>query len=334
VHGDDYVTVGKRSDVEWFKGELEHKFEIKTSIAGRDKDLEDEVRVLNRIIRRTRSGWELEGDQRHGEIVVRDTGMRSAKGVSTPWAEIKEESDEKVPEEEVKWYRGLAARCNYMTNDRPDMCYASKEMSRKMSSPGIVDVAKLRRVGKYLKSAPRVVQLFAWQNSGAELRVYTDSDWAGCKATRKSTSGGAVVSGRHCLKFWSKTQQSITLSSAEAELVAMVKGSCEAIGVGRLMTDLGGGKEQVIGVYTDASAAIGIAQRQGVGRTRHIDVGNLWIQQKQRQGDLMIEKVAGANNPADMFTKAVPYETMDRHMTYLGFKFTEGKAAKAVGLVD
>ena len=86
--------------------------------------------------------------------------------------------------------------------------------------------------------------------------------------------------GAHAIKFWAKTQQSIALSSGEAELVAMVRGSCEAIGVGALLRDLGFETGR-IGVYTDASAAIGMAQREGVGRTRHLDTGALWIQQKQ-----------------------------------------------------
>ena len=68
------------------------------------------------------------------------------------------------------------------------------------------------------------------------------------------------MKGDHCLKFWSKTQQSVALSSGEAELVAIVKGSCEAFGIGALRRDLGI-QDGKIGVYTDATAAIGMVQR-------------------------------------------------------------------------
>ena len=50
---------------------------------------------------------------------------------------------------------------------------------------------------------------------------YSDSDWAGCRTTGKSTSGGLVMVGRHLIKSWSRTEDSVTLSSAEAELVAL-----------------------------------------------------------------------------------------------------------------
>mgnify|MGYP003331503788 CR=1 FL=1 len=58
---------------------------------------------------------------------------------------------------------------------------------------------------------------------------YSDSDWAGCKRTARSTSGGVVLRGSHHLKSWSVTQKGVTLSSAEAELGALVKGTIETI---------------------------------------------------------------------------------------------------------
>ena len=152
-----------------------------------------------------------------------------------------------------------------------------------MSKPSGEDKWRMGKIGKYLKSYPRLVQRFEWQRSGQKLRIYTDADWAGCRQTRKSTSGGVAMVGRHCLKFWSKTQQNITLSSAEAELVALVKGGCEGKGLIALMKDLGIDTYDDFEVYTDANAAIGIVQREGVGRTRHIDVNMLWVQQRHEK---------------------------------------------------
>ena len=67
--------------------------------------------------------------------------------------------------------------------------------------------------------------------------------------------------GNHCIKYWSTTQASIVLSTAEAELVALVKGACEAKGVSAIVKDMTGKDLGAVGLYTDASAAIGIAQR-------------------------------------------------------------------------
>ena len=139
--------------------------------------------------------------------------------------------------------------------------------------------------------------------------------------------------GAHCIKYWSKTQANIVLSTAEAELVALVKGTCEAKGVINVLQDLTGEDAGRIGVYTDASAAIGIVQRKGAGKVRHIDVGMLWIQQHCKNGTVEVKKVAGKSNPADIFTKAVPAEVMWGHMKAMGFDSREGRAQVAVELV-
>ena len=68
---------------------------------------------------------------------------------------------------------------------------------------------------------------------------YSDSDWAGCRRTAKSTSGGALMYGRHPIKTLSITQKSVALSLAEAELIAAVKTSTELIGLLQLMRDWG-----------------------------------------------------------------------------------------------
>ena len=96
------------------------------------------------------------------------------------------------------------------------------------------------------------------------------------------------------MKSWSTTQKSITLSSAEVELVAAVKMSSELIGISQMALDWG---IEVKGtVHVDSSAAIGVAQRRGCGKLRHLRVGSLWTQAKIEDGELNMEKVSGAVN--------------------------------------
>ena len=202
-----------------------------------------------------------------------------------------------------------------------------------MSAPTERDRRRVNRLGKYLGGKPRVIQEFKWQSSGQELKVFTDSDWAGCTKSRKSTSAGVIMSGSHTLKFWSKTQQTLALSSGEAELMALVKGSCEAIGAQSFMEDLGHRPEE-IGIYCDATAAIGMVQRAGIGRTRHIDVGMLWVQQKAWQERLKYGKVLGTLNCADALTKNVPAEVCSEHLRTMGFHSASGRAESAAKFVD
>ena len=105
--------------------------------------------------------------------------------------------------------------------------------------------------------------------------------------------------------------------------MAIVKGACEAKGVASVIKDMTDEDAGKVGIYTDASAAIGIAQRLGVGKVRHIDVGMLWVQQNQRAGEIDVKKIGTKVNPADVFTKHVPGEVMWKHLKSIGFESRE-----------
>ena len=110
------------------------------------------------------------------------------------------------------------------------------------------------------------------------MSTYVDSDWAGDKKTCKSTSGGMIFRGAHLLKSWSTNQQIVALSSGEAELYAQTKGAAQTLGMLSMGVDFG---EQLDGtVYSDSSAALGIATRSGLGKLKHIRVQYLWLQEK------------------------------------------------------
>ena len=72
-----------------------------------------------------------------------------------------------------------------------------------------------------------------------DIEVWTDTDCAGCRDIRKSTSGGIIRLGPHCLKAWSSTQDIIALSSGEAESYGLVKGASHAIWIRSMLEDMG-----------------------------------------------------------------------------------------------
>ena len=83
-----------------------------------------------------------------------------------------------------------------------------------MSSPTTGSLRRLRRIGRYLKKYPRLIWKYDMQAKQSELTIRTDADWAGCRRSRKSTSGGTASLGEHCVKVWAKTQAVIAKSSA------------------------------------------------------------------------------------------------------------------------
>ena len=84
-----------------------------------------------------------------------------------------------------------------------------------MAKPTEKSWSKLKRVGQYIKGRPRVVWSYEWQDEATVVDVVADANWAGCKRTRKYTSGGCVMVGYHCIKAWAKTQAIVAKSSAE-----------------------------------------------------------------------------------------------------------------------
>ena len=196
-----------------------------------------------------------------------------------------------------------------------------------MATPCEGDFGLLKRIGRYLVGAPRYQQRFYWQDEVTEVDGFTDSDWAGCKSTARSTSGGAVKLGLHCLKTWSSTQAIVALSSAEAELYALTKGAAQLLGIMTLLSDFGVDVKGV--VHTDASAAIGIVRRQGLGKVRHLRVQYLWMQDRVRGGDVDVKKVDGKINPADLMTKHLPAHDVHRHLDSLGMSTGSDRAATA-----
>ena len=169
-----------------------------------------------------------------------------------------------------------------------------------MSVPTSLAIAGLKRLGRYLEGSRRLVIKYPWQTS-AKLEGYSDTDWAGCGKTRKSTSGGCILFGSHLIKSWSSTQSNIALSSGEAELYGVVKATGMTLGHQAMFGDLG--LKLPIRVWTDSTATMGICARQGLGKLRHISTQALWVQQRVRDGSVRLHKVLGTENPADLFTK-------------------------------
>jgi len=136
--------------------------------------------------------------------------------------------------------------------------------------------------------------------------------------------------GKHCIKAWSKTQSIIAKSSGESELYGVIKGSSEALGLVTLAGDFG--IELNTRVHVDAAAAKGMVERRGISRVRHIEVDNLWIQEKEARRMLPIGKVFGGDNPADLMTKNVGIELAKKHMKAMGIRFAEGRSEAAAKL--
>ena len=127
--------------------------------------------------------------------------------------------------------------------------------------------------------------------------------------------------GSHMIKSWSSTQSVIALSSGEAEYYGMVKGASVALGLQSVLKDFD--IECNIVLKSDATAAIAISNRRGLGKVRHIEVCQLWLQDKVRRGDINFVKVGTHENVADALSKYVSQDGMEMHMRCTNQHLTE-----------
>ena len=116
-----------------------------------------------------------------------------------------DDQDEPLDEEQTTRYRAFVARCNHLSFDRPDIAFAVEELAGSMASPKRGDWSRFKRLGRYLVGRARLQQWFEWQPSQYCIQTFTDVDWAACRDSRKSTTGGAITMGGHAFKGWSKT---------------------------------------------------------------------------------------------------------------------------------
>ena len=124
---------------------------------------------------------------------------------------------------------------------------------------------------------------------------------------------GAHVPGG-ILKTWSSTQASIAQSSGEAEYYALVRAASESLGMQSLMRDMGWGAK--IRLLVDSSAAKSIASRTGLGKLRHLEIKFLWLQEAVRRKKVVLSKVRGGVNPADVLTKPKSLDDMKQLLDF------------------
>ena len=168
--------------------------------------------------------------------------------------------------QEHREFRSGAGICQYMTEQRFDIAFSTKEIMRGAAGPTTASKTKLKRIARYLEGRERCVLNFLLVGKLDDvIHVTVDADWAGDPKTRCSTSGLHI---RH----WSVTQATVSLSSAESEAKAITKGCIEALYVKHLL------EHQTaltfkIAVWTDSSSAKAIIERRGPGRrAKHLEV--------------------------------------------------------------
>ncbi len=181
------------------------------------------------------------------------------------------------------------------------MQFATKKICREMSAPTERSWARLKHLVRYLMLREKAVYRYGWLYEEPSLEQFSDSDWAGCRRTRKSATGGVSMRGPHCLKTWSATQRPIALSSAEAEYYAMMDNTLKAMGIKSMAEEIGiFGMTGPVVLHADPSSAKSFASRRGPWQSQaHPD--EMPVAAATRCGPTGLGQESSRNDPDEVF---------------------------------
>ncbi|KAK2575155.1 hypothetical protein KPH14_012674 [Odynerus spinipes] len=147
----------------------------------------------------------------------------------------------------------------------------------------------VKRVFRYLRGTTNHGIVYGNDESQSVLKGYTDSDYAGCTETRKSTSGFVFILNNGTISWSSQRQRVGALSTTEAEYVALAKGTQEAVWLKRLCSEIGL-EYPTIEMFVDNQSAIKLAGNPEFHkRTKHIDERYHYAREVSEQGDIVLK---------------------------------------------
>lgn len=301
---DDMLIVAKaKSDIQMLKGLLSAEFEI--------KDLGAAKKILGMKIYRERGQKKLFLSHKgYIQKILSRFGMTTAKPIDTPSASnnhlsvafAPKTAEEKEYMSRVPYASAVGSLMYAMVCTRPDLAHAVSVVSGFMGDPGKEHWQAVKRIFRYLRGTSDVGLIYG-NDTQCLVTGYSDSDYAGDVDIRRSMTGYVFTLGGSVVSWKATLQVTITLSTTEAEYMALTAAAKERIWLKGLVSDLGLHHDQAT-VYCDSLSAICLAKDQvHHERTKHIDVRYHFLRSETR---IKVKKVGTADNPADMFTKPVP----------------------------
>ena len=289
------------------------------------KDLGAAKRIFGMDIIRDRHKREIKLSQEHYVLKVLDRfGMADAKPVSTPLADhfklslamCPKTQEEQDYMKNIPYSSAVGSLMYAMVCTRPDIAQAVGVVSRFMSNPGKQHWDAVKWILRYLKGTSDFTLCFG--DKDTTIRGYTDSDMAGNLDNRRSTTGYVFTFAGAAISWASKLQQVVSLSTTEAEYIALTEAAKELIWLQRLFSDFDY-PQQGSALYCDSKSAIDLAKNAVFhSRTKHIEVRYHFIRSKLDEGKLQVLKINTKDNPADALTKVVPREKFEFCRASLG----------------
>ncbi|KAL0553674.1 hypothetical protein IC582_007575 [Cucumis melo] len=196
----------------------------------------------------------------------------------------------------------------YLTACRPDIAYVVGICARYQSDPRTSHLNAVKRMIKYVHGTTDFGILYSYDTS-FELVGYCVADWAGSVHDRKSTSGGCFFLGNNIVSWFSKKQNCVSLSTVEAEYIAVGSGCTQMLWMKNMLNEYGI-IQDVMTLYCDNMSAIDISKNPVQhSRTKHIDIRHHFIRELVENKVITLQHIRSNSQLADIFTKPLDATT-------------------------
>ncbi|KAK8625938.1 hypothetical protein V6N13_057093 [Hibiscus sabdariffa] len=235
-------------------------------------------------------------------------GMENVKPQATPMSSsTKLDKDEEGKCVDSKLYRSMIGSLLYLTASRPDIMFSVCLCARFQANPKESHLKAVKRIFRYLLDTPNL-GLWYPRDSTFDLHAYSNADYGGCKIDRKSTSSTCQFLGNMLISWFSKKQNSVALSTTEAEYISA--GSCcaQVLWMKQQLFDYGI-DVGTIPIKCDNTSAICLTKNPiHHSRTKHIEIRHHFIRDHVSKDDIVLEYVDTLHQLADIFTKPLDKE--------------------------
>ena len=315
---DDTLVIGKKKDISFFKKELKNYFSTKE-----EGEMTEFVGCMVK-----RDGDDVYFHQSDLILKIERTFSDELKNVkrselpANPGEGIVAEKDESAcmkESEQTKYRSGVGMLLFLVKYSRPDISNAVRELSKGNKNPNPAQYKKLLKTIKYVVDTKERALKYQGHEYDEKkdmwnLKTYCDSDFAGDSDGRVSVTGFCVYVFGKLVSWKSHAQKNVTLSSTEAEYVAMAELCGEILFVKSILEFLGVKLEWPILVNCDNIGAIYLAHNAKTSqRTKHIDVKYHFVREYVENGLIKIVFVKSEENDADIWTKNVKSEIFRKH---------------------
>ena len=253
--------------------------------------------------------------------ILVDLNMTNLRGAQTPMdpnltLEPAPKDHLAVDSEKLRYQSAVGSLMYLMLGTRPDIAFAVSQVSRFLSNPTEKHWAAVQRIFRYLKTRPNLGLIYR----NEELLGYTDANWARDN-DRKSTGGYLYKLGGAAISWSSKRQNTIALSSCEAEYMAATEAAKEALWIRRLLNEFGYEGPKQVTIQADNKSAIALAENpMHHGRTKHIEIRHHFIREKVTEGLIKLAFVPTKEEAADGLTKPLNGEGFTKFLNDLGLE--------------